>query len=59
MGKNSLGRDKMVGVWGRDCNIVERSAWRVRPQGPRVGAVFNYRGSGATKSIIFSDAYSS
>ena len=20
---------KMVGVWGRDCNIVERSAWRV------------------------------
>ena len=36
VGQSSPGRDKMVGVWGRDCNIVERSAWRV-PSGGRQG----------------------
>ena len=27
-----MAETKWLGVWGRECNIVERSAWRVVPR---------------------------
>ena len=42
----------MAGGWGRDCNIVERSAWRVPTVGPltfkfdrRHGTILKSRGT--------------
>ena len=48
---------KWLGVWGRECNIVERSAWRVLCKGQdtytnsTVGAYIRPNGWGLTSRV--------